>query len=194
MKRPIGLLGGTFDPVHYGHLAVAHLAFEHFKLHTLFLIPSGTPPHKHDAVHVAARHRVRMLQLALTSDSPFKIYRGELARKGFSYTVETVRYFSKHYPGRQLFFIIGSDNLKELKTWHRYTEILDTVTLCVTHRPGYSMSIPPECARGTILTFPSPEWGISSSRLRALLKNGYTGEYLIPGPVRRYIETHTLYS
>ncbi len=192
-KPAIGILGGSFDPLHCAHLAIAHLACEHFGLEKVLFVPANIPPHKSRTVCAPAKHRLAMLRCAIARERRFAAWDIELRRRGRSYTIDTLRILKKKRPERQVCFIIGSDNLKEIATWHRYRAILPLVTLCVTHRPGYSMRVPAEIREARIHTFPSPQWGVSSSEIRRLLKNGYSCRGLIPPEVRQYIRMHNLY-
>ncbi len=191
--RPLGILGGIFDPIHNGHCAVACLARDYFGLETVFLVPAGVPPHKHKPDITGSRHRLAMTRLAAAGSARLAVWDGEIRRKGFSYTVETVREIAARFQERPLYFIIGSDNLREIKTWNRYRKFLKAVTLCVAHRPGYSLRIPPELAKASIITFPSPEWGISSTLVRRFFALGYSCEYLVPRAVLAYVRRHNLY-
>ena len=128
MRAPLGILGGIFDPVHNGHLAVACLARDHFKLDKVYLIPSGTPPHKSGTVSAPASHRLAMLRRAVRAVKGSKgllVWDGEIRRKGVSYTVDTIRRIKEKHRGAPLYFIIGSDNLREISTWHEYRKILE---------------------------------------------------------------------
>lgn len=190
---PIGILGGSFDPVHNGHLAIAQLACEYFKLDTVLFVPASIPPHKSDTVRGAASDRLAMLELAIGKNPSFEAWDIELRRPGKSYTVDTIELLQERYPDREPHFIIGSDNLKEIPTWHRYRRMLSLMTLCVTHRPGHSMQIPPQLGSARIRTFPSPEWALSSSQVRGLLKRGHCCRYLLPDKVLDYIKNQALY-
>lgn len=190
----IGILGGSFDPIHQGHLAIAQLALEHFKLADVFFIPAHIPPHKSNTVSASAHHRLAMLKKAIIHIPEFKIWEGEMIRGGVSFTIHTLQTFKKNHPHAQLYFIIGSDNLMEMLSWHQYKSIISLVTLCVTHRPGYAMRVPEELATARIVRFPSPEWGISSTMVRHYLgKKKLSAKYLIPQSVLTYIEHHGLY-
>jgi nicotinate-nucleotide adenylyltransferase len=191
--KAIGIIGGIFDPVHNGHLAIAQLACDYFGLKKIVFIPSGNPPHKAPPV-ASVKHRCFMLRTALRGHSHFTLWDGEVRRKGASYTIDTLHLFSKEYPDRPLYFIIGSDNLPEIATWRRYEEILGLVTLCVAGRPGYSTTVPRSLASARILFFPSPLWGISSSMLRDYFQRGYSCRHLVPPQVLEYISRHKLYS
>lgn len=189
-----GLFGGSFDPVHNGHIAVAALAREFLELSQIIFIPARIPPHKKRTVHASAKQRLAMLELALSSrQEAFTIYRGELEREGPSYSIDTIEAFLADSPDAEICFIVGSDNLTEIPTWHRYRDILARVTLCVAHRPGYAGAPPAELAQATIVDLPSPEWGISSTMLRELLGRGYTCDGLIPASVRSFVARHGLY-
>ena len=190
---PIGILGGIFDPVHYGHLAVAKLAREYFHLDKIFFIPAGRPAHKSTPC-AHALHRLAMLKSGIGKIPGFEIWQGELRRKGPSYTIDTLRELQKQYPGAPLYFIIGSDNLTEIPQWHNFRAVLKCAVFCVAHRPGHSMRILPELASIRIKRFPGPEWNLSSTLVRQYLSAGYSCEYLLPPKVIEYIKKHGLYS
>jgi nicotinate-nucleotide adenylyltransferase len=189
----IGILGGIFDPVHNGHLALAALACGHFKLSKLLFVPSGHPPHK-PHVGASAADRLAMLRLALRSGPAFTLWDEELRRKGTSYTFDTLRKLTDKFHGRPLYFIIGSDNLTEIETWYRYREVLRMVTLCVVHRPGYPLKIPRILRVGRIETFSSPELDISSTAIREYVAQGRSWRSMVPEAVRKYISKRKLYT
>lgn len=191
-KNALGVLGGIFDPLHNGHLALAALARDYFSLPQILFIPSGRPPHK-STVGASASHRLAMLQRAVRDEPAFGIWDEEIRRNRTSYTFDTLLKLRHEFPGRPLYFILGSDNLQEIESWHRYREVLKMVTLCVAHRPGHSIKPPPSLASARICPFPSPEWGISSSLIRAYLAQGYSCRYMIPECVAGYIKEKRLY-
>lgn len=193
LQSPIGILGGSFDPVHCAHCAIAQLALEHFALEKVYFIPAYIPPHKRVSVAVSARHRLAMLRRAIRGNRAFCIWDGELKRKGVSFTVDTLHELKKLHPDSQFYFIIGSDNIPEMLTWKKYKTIIKMTTLCVTHRPGHSMRIPPEMSRAKIATLPSPEWGISSSMIRSYLTGNISCRYMLPDAVVDYIQKNKLY-
>jgi nicotinate-nucleotide adenylyltransferase len=192
-NAPIGILGGIFDPIHCGHLATAKLAQDYFNLEKILFIPAGTPPHKR-APYAAAEHRLAMLELGIEKTAGFEIWKGELARNGRSYTVDTLKELKKRHPDTPFYFIIGSDNIREIPRWHNFRELLKLATFCVAHRPGHSMEIPPELASIQLKPFPGPEWKLSSTMVRRYLASGYSCDFLLPPKVLAYIKRHRLYS
>jgi nicotinate-nucleotide adenylyltransferase len=190
---PLGILGGIFDPVHNGHCAAACLARDYFGLDKVYLIPSGTPPHKSGRVFAGPDHRLAMLKLAVKGARGLTVWDEELRRPGISYTVDTILRIREKHPLTPLYFIIGSDNLHEIVTWHEYRRILASVVLCVAHRPGFALAVPRELRAGKILSFPSPEWSVSSTMVRSYLSRGYSCDYLLPLSVAAYISRHRLY-
>ncbi|MFW6221702.1 MAG: nicotinate (nicotinamide) nucleotide adenylyltransferase [Fibrobacterota bacterium] len=192
-RKASGILGGSFDPVHLGHLAIARLAFEELQLQEILFIPNRIPPHKKQTIHATASQRLTMLRLACTNDQSFRIWEGELQREGPSYTVDTLSILRRSYPETRFYFIIGTDNLMELPSWHRYNDIISQVTLAVADRPGHSFEIPEQLRPAKIVRFSSPYWGVSSTEIRRLRLQGFSCRYLIPEPVRTFIDTEGLY-
>jgi nicotinate-nucleotide adenylyltransferase len=191
-RKAIGILGGVFDPIHNGHLAVARLALDSLGLEEVYFVPTGNPPHK-GSVAAAPAHRLAMLRLALKGRAGFKVCEGETKRQGISYTIDTIHSFQKWVGDREICFIIGSDNLTEIRSWRRFDEIVASVTLCVAHRPGFSVRPPRELKKARIVQVASPEWGISSTMVREYLGRGYGCEYLVPDAVLAYARSHGLY-
>jgi nicotinate-nucleotide adenylyltransferase len=189
----VGILGGIFDPVHNGHLSIAALARDFFGLSEILFIPSGRPPHK-SCPGATARQRLAMLRRALKGEKRFVLWDGELRRPGISYTFDTLKRLEREFPRRPFYFIVGSDNLGEIVTWHRYREVLSMVTLCVAHRPGHTLAIPRVLRGARIAAFPSPEWDISSTMVRDYCGRGLSCRYLVPDPVWDYISSQRLYS
>jgi nicotinate-nucleotide adenylyltransferase len=191
MKR-IGILGGVFDPVHFGHLSIAELARSSFHLEQVIFVPAGTPPHK-QAVSTPASERLQMLKLAIADTPHFGIWEGEVNKTGCAYTVDTISDLRGVYPDARLYFIIGADNLTEILTWHYSDEILNKVTLCVAGRPGFDIARPDALKDADIAVFDSPEWGLSSTILRKYLKSGLSCKFLAPDAVLAYIRENGLY-
>ena len=191
-RRAIGILGGIFDPVHNGHLALAAGARKYFRLSKILFIPSRRPPHKARPAASAA-DRFAMLCLALRNRPDFMVWDGELRRKGISYTIDTLSVLAKEFPESRFYFLVGSDNPGEIKTWRRWRSVLAAVTLCVAHRPGYAGRIPPAFRTGRTVKFPSPELDISSTMIRRLAARGRQIRHLVPKEVAEYISIRKLY-
>ncbi len=188
MKR-IGLLGGTFNPVHIGHLVIAQMAQEKMKLDKVFFVPSFLPPHKSVSGILSARDRFNMVRLATSGNPAFAVSDIELKRKGRSFTIDTVEYFHERYPGAKLFFIIGSDWLPTLGSWERIDRILELVELVVVNRPGCSENH----SKFQYRSIESPGIDISSSFLRQRIIRNQTIQYLVPEKVWSYIKKHRLF-
>ncbi|MCC6878826.1 MAG: nicotinate-nucleotide adenylyltransferase [Rhodocyclaceae bacterium] len=210
---PLGLLGGTFDPVHYGHLRLAEEAREALKLPELRWIPAGQPPHR-TAPRTAAGHRLEMVRRAVAGNPAFTVDDAETRAPGPSFTVTTLERLRAALPDRPLVLLMGADAFLGLATWHRWRELLDLAHLGVATRPGFPLSSeewPAELARacagrlseaadvlraspaGRVVGFSMTPLDISASLLRARLAGGLSVRYLLPDPVREYIETHHLY-
>lgn len=187
------VLGGIFDPVHFGHLAVAQLVKERLSLRTVYFIPAGTAPHQYKKVATPPEHRLRMLGLAVAGIEEYEVLDDEIRREGPSYTIDTVTALRQRFGCGRINFIVGSDNLKEIPAWRSYRHLLQLVRLCIVHRPGHGVGIPPQLEGAQTCTVPSPEWGISSTMIRSYLSQGYSCRHLVPDPVRDYARRHHLY-
>jgi len=201
MRNRIGILGGTFNPVHIGHLILAQTAFESFELSEVVFIPCSTPPHKGSSRLAPAEHRVAMLKYAIEGDPRFSLSDIEIKRGGVSYSIETIEALRKEYPDSDFFFIIGSDTLLELHLWKNIYQLLEICTFVTVTRPG-SVLPKPESIK---LKEPWPEKliqdtvtrhlvDVSSSNIRHRLAEGMSIRYLVPGEVEMYITEHNLYS
>jgi len=190
--QKIGIFGGSFNPIHCGHLSMAHLACEQFHLDALFLVPTKNHPFEKETLTVSAEQRVKMVELAITKEPLFHCYRGEIDRDGVSYAIDTIEQLQSEYPNAELFYLIGEDNLPTFTKWHRYSEILENVTLIVASRPGYSYDETTLLCKPTF--FPSPEWGLSSSTIRKYLAEGFSCSYLIPNEVQKYCLENKVYT
>lgn len=135
----IGILGGTFDPIHLGHTLPAKAAAAHLSLDKVLIVPTRIPPHK-ATPNVSACDRATMVKLACDTDPIFSCDERELTRNGYSYTIDTLKEISKEYPHARLYFIIGLDSLLTFTTWHNYQEILSFCHLVVNTRPNYQLS------------------------------------------------------
>jgi nicotinate-nucleotide adenylyltransferase len=201
--RHIGLLGGTFDPIHYGHLVIAEEVRYVLHLDEMVFIPTGQPPHKPGRIVTAAQYRVAMLELAIAENPYFAISLIDVERSGPSYTVDTLRQLRKEWgTNTALYFVIGWDSLQELHTWHDSAGILEQLTyLVAVRRPGYveepgynellEAQLPGIQLR--LLVIPVPQLDISATDLRQRIAEGRPIKYQTPEAVEHYIAEHGLY-
>jgi nicotinate-nucleotide adenylyltransferase len=191
MKQRIGLFGGSFDPVHLGHLLVAQAAREELELGRLFFIPAAQSPFKPDSQPTAASERVRLLRLALAGKTWCEIDEQEVRRGGVSYTIDTVRDYASRYPDARLYYLIGADHLAQLPKWRAAQELGQLVEFVAIPRPGQAETPFAEPFRGRWLAgFPL---GVSSSQIRARVKAGMPIEHLVPDAVAEAIRNNRLY-
>jgi len=188
----IGLFGGSFDPVHLGHLLVAQAAREELKLDRLFFVPAAQSPFKPERKPAAPEQRLRLLRLALAGQTWCEVDEQEVRRGGISYTIDTARDYRRRFPGARLFYLIGMDNVRDLPKWRASEELARVLEFVVILRPGESQVQFPAPFRGRMLTgFP---FGISSSQIRARLKEGLPVAGLVPDIVAEAIRTEGLYA
>jgi len=200
-KPRLGIMGGTFDPIHYGHLVAAEMARGEFNLSKVLFIPSGTPPHKIRRDVSAANLRYEMVELAIKDNSEFDLSALEMERKGPSYTVETLRILRRAWPEHELYFITGTDALLEIFSWREAEEILTMIQFIGAARPGFDardfllkvQQEHPE-TQGRIHYLEVPALAISSTDIRARVRHGQPIRYLLPEPVRLFLQKHGLYS
>ncbi|HRT05319.1 MAG TPA: nicotinate-nucleotide adenylyltransferase [Kiritimatiellia bacterium] len=198
MPRAIGLLGGTFNPVHEGHLSIAREALRLFALDAVWFIPCAVPPHK--PVHDLASNedRLAMLRLAIAGEPRFAALDVEFNRPGKSYTLDTVRALQALHPADAFAFIVGADTLPELPTWHRPLELLSLVRIVSLARPGFTpdaaaIRLPPPWPERLLADLRTGEpLDVSSREIRAKIAAGQPVS-LVPDSVLRYIEEHNLY-
>lgn len=188
-KKKIGLLGGTFDPVHLGHLVLAEEVMEELKLDKVIFVPTYKPPHKKHSPSASAKDRVRMIELAIAGNSRFGISDIEITTKRKCFTVDTLRKFKKIHKNDKLFFITGSDSLFALPAWKEIEEIYKTANFVVGRRPGYPLESVPH----KVLVVKISPIDISSSQIRKWIKRGKSVRYLVPEAVIRYIDRRGLY-
>jgi|SRR5665213_250590 len=187
----LGLFGGSFDPVHLGHLLVAQAAVEELGLDKLFFIPAAQSPFKTENQPAPAAIRLQLLRLALAGKTNCEVDEQEIKRGGISYTVETLRDYSKKFPGAQLFYLIGADNAAKLNEWREPAELAKLAEFVAIPRPGGATAIFPPPFRGRTLNgFPL---GVSSSQIRARVKAGLPVENLVPPAVAGAIRTAGIY-
>jgi nicotinate-nucleotide adenylyltransferase len=182
----IGVFGGTFDPVHVGHLAIAHAALESVPLDRVVFVPARRSPLKERAPVASEGDRLAMLDLAVAGEPRFAVSRAELERSGPSYTVETLERLAG---ADRLFLILGSDAIADFPRWKDPERIAELATLVVADRPG----APARIGNAPIVTFDAPRLDISSRELRARAARGLSLRYLVPDPAWQHIEARGLY-
>jgi nicotinate-nucleotide adenylyltransferase len=191
MQR-IGLFGGSFDPVHLGHLLVAQAAIEELGLDRLFFIPAAQSPFKPEIKPTASAERVRLLRLALAGKTNCEIDEQELRRGGISYTIETLRDYARRFPKAELFHLIGADSVAKLQEWREANELARLAQFVVVSRPGQAPVNFPTPFRGRILKGFS--FDVSSSQIRARVKAGLPMDHLVPPFVAEAIRAAKLYT
>ncbi|MSU59870.1 MAG: nicotinate (nicotinamide) nucleotide adenylyltransferase [Pedosphaera sp.] len=187
----LGLFGGSFDPVHLGHLLVAQAAREELALDRLFFIPAARSPFKPECEPAPDAWRTAMLRLALAGQPHCEVDEQELRRGGESFTIETVRDYARRFPGAELFWLIGADNVATLNQWREAGELSRLAEFVAIPRPGEAEVTFPAPFRGRMLKgFPL---GVSSSQIRARVKAGLPIEPLVPSAVAGFIRNNQLY-
>ncbi len=219
MAQQIGVLGGTFNPVHYGHLAAAEEVRNRLKLERVLFIPSFLPPHKHDEEVPAGAHRLEMVRLATLSNPWFEPSDIEIRRGGKSYTIDTIEELRQVFPSAELYFITGLDSFLEIRSWNRWEKLLPLCNFVVLSRPGYRFadllkiefmqSAAKELARLdngertqllvrsdelTVFLEMIPLYDISSTDIRRRIREGRSIKYLLPEVVETYIIEKKLYA
>jgi len=198
LSKRVGILGGSFNPVHHGHLMLARDALEQFDLSEVRFVPCARPAHKRGDSLAATVHRLRMLELALAGE-PFTISSIELERTGISYAIDTVKHLAQYEPDVEWCWIIGSDTLKDLHTWYNLSELLQLCRFVTLSRPGFhpepaDLRLPPlwhdrllaDVRVGHLMD-------ISSSDIRERVASGRAIRFLAPDAVCDYIERNKLY-
>lgn len=198
----LGVFGGSFDPIHVGHLILAEQCREHARLDEVWFLPAATPPHKQERELVSARQRTEMLELAIYGNDVFSVSTMELDRGGVSYTVDTLTEIAEVYPESDLFFMMGADSLTEFPTWREPARILELATPLVVARGGEPtldfQSLSPYVSGERLAEIKRhevrmPLLEISSSRIRQDVSEGRSIRYRVPRAVEQYISTHHLY-
>src|SRR5262245_17211082 len=194
----VGLMGGTFDPVHHGHLLIAEQVRPELDLDRIVFIPAGSPPHKQRQEVTTAEHRYVMVSLATAPNPSFFTSRVELDREGASFAVDTIRHFLEAGCATEdLFFITGADAILEILTSHRHEEAIRLCTFVAVARPGYDLRRMRELPAGyqeRIRVVQASALDISSTEIRARIRAGRPIRYLVPDPVDAYIRKHALYT
>lgn len=198
----LGLFGGSFDPVHYGHLLLAECCREQARLEAVWFLPAALPPHKRDRELTPSERRIEMLELAIAGHAAFSVSRYETDRGGVNYTVDTLAHFREEDPEVELFFLLGADMLHDLPTWREPARVCQLTTPIVVRRSGTGE--PDFDCLGQITPgervdqirrrqVEMPEIGISSTEIRRRVAAGLSIRYQTPRAVEEYIGTHGLY-
>lgn len=211
MSEPIGLFGGAFDPIHYGHLRTAFELWQALKLAQVRFLPTGNPPHR-EAPLTTPELRVQMVSAAIAGISAFVVDDRELRRRGMSYSVDTLTELRAENPGRSLCLLVGMDAFLGLPTWHRWREIFDLAHVVVAHRPGWKAPMTGPLGEvmvdhgtgsvrdlhaapaGKVYVHAVTQLEISSTDLRQLILSGRDLRYLVPDSVRELILSTGCYS
>ena len=192
-KRRVGFFGGTFDPLHCGHIEMARAAALHLQLHSVIFVPTRQNPLKEEAPRVSDRQRVDMIRTGIRQFPRFDVWEGELDREGPSYTLHTIRHIEQVYPNSHLFWIIGTDQLGQLRDWYGIDELVNRVGFIVVHRPGFKMEWP---GIPGLHLYPvnNPLSSISSTRIRQRIQCGKPIAGWVPAGVEAYIRQNGLYA
>jgi len=206
----IGILGGTFNPIHIGHIRGAISTYETFLLDKMIFLPTGIPPHKKDDV-ANAEYRYEMIRLTIEELEFCEVSRYEIDLNRVNYTIDSVRHFRKLYPDNELFFIVGTDAFYYLSTWKQYKELIELITFIVVRRPEYETSIILNKYKNVVhfkevekkkkygaeprrvYIYTPPAFDVSSSMIRDKIKRGECIKYLVPEKVERFIFEKGLY-
>jgi len=195
----LGVLGGTFDPVHVGHLILAEAAREELALERVLFVPAGQPWRKAERQITASEHRVAMVRLAVEDNPAFEVCTVEVQAPGPSYTVETLERIREENGDAELFFVVGQDSFRDMPNWKEPAKIAELAMIAVTGRPGYgkgakdSPSLPALHAESRVTRFHMPEVGFSATAIRERAGRGKSIKYLVTPAVEAYIRKNKLY-
>ncbi|MFH0983553.1 MAG: nicotinate-nucleotide adenylyltransferase [Planctomycetota bacterium] len=203
MAERVGLYGGSFNPVHLGHLIVARSVAEKLELARVIFLPSAAPPHKEGECLIEPHHRAEMVRLAIAGEKLFDFSDFDLAREGPSYTIETITDFQQTLPAdTELFWIIGADWLMELDTWYKAAELVDACTIVTAARPGWERpdlsALSAKLSEAQVAKLrehilETPRIDVSATDIRSRVAAGKSIRYLVPDSVQTYIEMFRLY-
>lgn len=193
--RKIGIMGGTFDPIHIGHLIAAETAREQCDLHEVWFIPSYVPPLKANEPGVSGEKRYEMVCLAIESNAAFRALDIELQRGGVSYSYHTVMELQRRYPNHSFSYIIGSDRINDLPQWHQIEQLAAQITFIGLERTSdpYDIDALPIFLKERISLIHMPAVDISSTAIRSRVNAGLSVQYLVPDSVHSYMRRYKLY-
>ena len=204
----LGLFGGTFDPIHNGHLSMAAAFADELGLDQVVFIPAGDPYHKSVATRTPALQRLAMVEAAIASDVRFAASDIDMVREGATYTVDTLQILRQYYPNAEMWWLMGMDSLLSLHTWHRYQDIFKLANVAVAARNdekiqqvapemralvAHGLSVATSASKGQLRLLQWQPEDISSTQIRNAVKSGLAIDGWVPKPVRDYISTHGLY-
>lgn len=191
----VGILGGTFDPIHQGHLLSAERAREGAELDEVWFIPTNIPPHKEQGSEASAEHRLAMIRLAIENNPAFQVVDDEVTRGGISYSIDTVLRLQERHPHTQLHYIVGADMVMYLPKWHRIEKIIQCTSFIGLQRPGFTLLLDelPIFLQQKVKLVSMPQVDISSTAIRETCKRRESIRYLVDDKVRKYIEVNQLY-
>jgi len=199
-KKSLGIMGGTFDPIHYGHLVTAEGVRHQFRLEKVIFVPTGKPPHK-DREITNPYDRLAMTRLAVASNPHFEVSDIEVKKTEVSYTIDTIKQMRELYPSSRLYFITGADAILEILTWRNIEKLLSMCCFIAATRPGYNLQNLEQKLKGLperfmrkIFSIVVPALAISSTDIRERVREGRPIKYLLPETVERYIKEHGLYN
>jgi nicotinate-nucleotide adenylyltransferase len=187
----MGILGGTFDPPHLGHIALAENAVRELSLDKVLFIPARIPPHKSSISVTPESNRYEMLSLALGDNPSFDITDMEFKRSSKSYTYETALELKKLYPDHELFFIIGADNILEMESWYKPDELISMINFAAANRTGFK---PSGKFKDKVIMFEMEPYDISSTEIRNMISSGDNAAKFLHPAVNDYIKKHRLYT
>lgn len=200
VKRKVGILGGTFNPIHIGHLIMGERAYEELGLDVVWIMPSNNPPHKNNSELVSDEARIEMVEMAIKGNDHFLLSTFEFERSGYTYTADTLTELSETYPEYEFYFIIGGDSLLSLETWSRPNIIFEKANIVAASRDGMtSEEVQKKILylekqyRGKIYPLSIPRIDISSHMIRTCIKQGKSVSYYTPSNVVSYIKENGLY-
>ncbi|MGM0378461.1 MAG: nicotinate-nucleotide adenylyltransferase [Bacillota bacterium] len=201
MSEKIGILGGSFDPIHIGHIIMAQYAYESLKLDNIYLLPNSNPPHKNKIDLSKANKRLKMCELVSKNNKFIKTLDYEINKEGICYTIDTINYFKKNdFENKEIYFIIGGDSLKNIETWKSYKTLLKKVTFTCIKRIGYldkefdeKVNKLKKDFNCNIEIIEMPYLDISSTMIRQRFKNDLSIKYMVDSNVLDYINKYNLY-
>ncbi len=196
----IGIMGGTFSPIHIGHLILAQGACEEYQLDKIVFLPNRQPPHKRGMSVLDEKHRAEMVKIAISDNTHFEFSDMELRRTGFSYTADTLQEFCKQYPGKEYYFLVGADSLDYIDKWYKPETIFQLAQILAAPRGSLTLEEMEKKAQilrdkygARISLLHQPNIEISSNYIRSLIKDGMSIKYYVPEKVEAYINENGLY-